>query len=58
MRWAAKVDAASSAAWQHQGLLQYGIYKQFLSSPESCRQTVQKRVSIMASLLALSHMSI
>ncbi|PYP82900.1 MAG: helicase [Blastocatellia bacterium AA13] len=25
-------------------LLQYGIYKQFLSSPESCRSTLQKRM--------------
>lgn len=29
--------------WKNQALLQYGIYKQFLSSPESCRKTVQKR---------------
>lgn len=29
---------------RNQALLQYGIYKQFLSSPESCRRTVQKRI--------------
>ena len=32
-------------AWKHHALLQYGIYKQFLSSPESCRKTVQKRTA-------------
>jgi ERCC4-related helicase len=30
--------------WSRQPLLEYGIYKQFLSSPESCRKTVQKRI--------------
>jgi ERCC4-related helicase len=30
--------------WKNHALLQYGIYKQFLSSPESCRKTVQKRI--------------
>ena len=34
----------SDEAWRHHALLQYGIYKQFLSSPESCRKTVQKRM--------------
>ena len=32
------------AAWKYNTLLQYGIYKQFLSSPESCHQTVTKRI--------------
>jgi hypothetical protein len=44
MRRAARAESASNGAWRHQGLLQYGIYKQFLSSPESCRQTVNKRL--------------
>jgi ERCC4-related helicase len=30
-------------AWKNQALMQYGIYKQFLSSPESCRTTIRKR---------------
>ena len=30
--------------WRNHTLVQYGIYKQFLSSPESCRKTVQKRM--------------
>lgn len=34
----------SDEAWRNHALLQYGIYKQFLSSPESCRKTVQKRM--------------
>ncbi len=29
--------------WRNQALMQYGIYKQFLSSPESCRATIKKR---------------
>jgi SNF2 family DNA or RNA helicase len=29
------------------GLLQYGIYKQFLSSPESCRKTLERRISAL-----------
>lgn len=33
-----------SAHWKNQALVQYGVYKQFLSSPESCRKTVQKRI--------------
>lgn len=31
-----------------QALLQYGIYKQFLSSPESCRTTLQRRMQNVA----------
>jgi SNF2 family DNA or RNA helicase len=34
--------------WEHHVLLLYGIYKQFLSSPESCRKTVQKRMMTVA----------
>ncbi len=34
----------SDQPWEHRMLLQYGLYKQFLSSPESCRQTVVKRI--------------
>ncbi|MDA0814408.1 MAG: DEAD/DEAH box helicase, partial [Verrucomicrobia bacterium] len=32
-------------AWKNNVLVQYGIYKQFLSSPESCRKTLQKRIT-------------
>lgn len=32
-----------TATWPQEPLLQWGLYKQFLSSPESCRQTVQAR---------------
>ena len=31
--------------WKNNVLVQYGIYKQFLSSPESCRQTLNKRIT-------------
>ena len=34
----------SEEAWRNNVLVQYGIYKQFLSSPESCRKTLQKRI--------------
>ncbi|MBD2466313.1 DEAD/DEAH box helicase [Nostoc sp. FACHB-145] len=30
--------------WRNQRLIQYGLYKQFLSSPESCASTVSKRL--------------
>lgn len=43
LRDRAKRDKADEA-WRNQTLLQYGIYKQFLSSPESCCSTVQKRI--------------
>ena len=42
LRAEAKRDKEEEA-WKNHVLLQYGIYKQFLSSPESCRKTVQKR---------------
>ena len=54
MRRAAKMEAGSNGAWRHQGLMQYGIYKQFLSSPESCRQTVQKRLRTISAQDSLS----
>lgn len=34
----------SEEAWKNNVLVQYGIYKQFLSSPESCRKTLHKRI--------------
>ena len=34
-----------SEDWKNNVLVQYGIYKQFLSSPESCRQTLRKRIA-------------
>jgi len=43
MRQAALISQQSDAPWAPHALLQYGLYKQFLSSPESCRKTVQKR---------------
>ena len=33
-----------AARSKHTALLEYGFYKLFLSSPESCRQTVEKRL--------------
>ena len=41
----AATDGKGEQAWKHHALLQYGIYKQFLSSPESCRKTLQKRIA-------------
>lgn len=45
MRQAAKEAKAlgKGADWRNQRLIQYGLYKQFLSSPESCAGTVTKR---------------
>lgn len=43
LRDAAQASNQLGDAWAHQALVQYGLYKQFLSSPESCRKTVQKR---------------
>jgi ERCC4-related helicase len=43
MRQAALASQQSDTPWAQHALLQYGLYKQFLSSPESCRKTVQKR---------------
>lgn len=41
---AAALRAKSDPQWRGQRLLQYGLYKQFLSSPESCRDTIRKRL--------------
>jgi len=46
LRDRARRDKADEA-WRSHVLLQYGIYKQFLSSPESCRRTVQKRMEVV-----------
>jgi len=35
--------------WKNNALVQYGIYKQFLSSPESCRKTLHKRINALQS---------
>jgi ERCC4-related helicase len=35
---------AGKKGWSGRGLLQYGLYKAFLSSPEACRQTVERRL--------------
>ena len=45
MRAAAKAAKDDGDKWANQALIQYGIYKQFLSSPESCRRTIQKRIT-------------
>ena len=47
MRQAAKAAKAlgQGADWRNQRLIQYGLYKQFLSSPESCGGTVTKRLN-------------
>jgi len=38
-------DGGSRKGWQHHAMVQYVLYKLFLSSPEACIQTVQKRLS-------------
>ncbi|MDB4373021.1 DEAD/DEAH box helicase [Mariniblastus sp.] len=43
LRQAAQAGRKEDSAWKHHALMQYGIYKQFLSSPESCRVTIAKR---------------
>lgn len=45
LRKAAKAGRKEDDAWKHHALMQYGIYKQFLSSPESCRSTIKKRAT-------------
>ena len=41
----AKVDEQGNAAdWKNQALIQYGLYKLFLSSPEACRSTIEGRL--------------
>ncbi|WP_207714157.1 DEAD/DEAH box helicase [Scytonema sp. UIC 10036] len=37
-------ETAQHSDWRNQRLIQYGLYKQFLSSPESCAGTVGKRI--------------
>lgn len=37
-------EAGQYSEWRNQRLIQYGLYKQFLSSPESCASTVSKRL--------------
>ncbi|MGV3485568.1 MAG: DEAD/DEAH box helicase [Planctomycetaceae bacterium] len=41
---AVALRAKSDPQWRGQRLLQYGLYKQFLSSPESCRDTIRRRL--------------
>ena len=41
---AASCSATASGRGRTHALIQYGLYKQFLSSPEACRKTVQKRM--------------
>ncbi len=43
MRSEARKKRKEEDAWKNHALMQYGIYKQFLSSPESCRATIKKR---------------
>lgn len=49
MRKVSMEDNQLEGIWKNQALLQYGIYKQFLSSPESCQKTVQKRIQKISS---------
>jgi ERCC4-related helicase len=48
LRNAARGSHASDDSRAPRALLQYGLYKQFLSSPESCRQTVQRRIATVS----------
>ena len=41
--------AGDFSDWRNQRLIQYGLYKQFLSSPESCRATIAKRIKRLES---------
>ncbi len=45
LRHAVRASKASDHSWAQQALVQYGLYKQFLSSPESCCKTVQRRIA-------------
>ena len=46
MNYASAIKSGKQKSGRNgRSLLQYGIYKQFLSSPESCRKTLQKRIS-------------
>ena len=45
MREAAKrADEGEASPGRSNSLIQYGLYKHFLSSPEACRSTVEKRL--------------
>jgi ERCC4-related helicase len=54
IRQTATENKQTDAGWKNQALVQYGIYKQFLSSPESCRKTVQKRIKTVTAADAQS----
>lgn len=54
LRKTATENKQADAAWKNQALVQYGVYKQFLSSPESCRRTVQKRIQTVTAANAQS----
>lgn len=41
---AQKAKAAKDKSWKLNTLMQYGYYKRFLSSPEACLSSVQKRI--------------
>lgn len=41
--------AGDFSDWRNHRLIQYGLYKQFLSSPESCWSTVAKRIKRLES---------
>jgi len=40
-----KTPGDTGRSWRSQALVQYGIYKLFLSSPEACAKTVAKRIA-------------
>lgn len=44
LRKALKEKRSDGKSWGNNALIQYGIYKQFLSSPESCRKSLKKRI--------------
>ncbi|MBD2511872.1 DEAD/DEAH box helicase [Nostoc muscorum FACHB-395] len=44
LRQAIQSQKEEYSEWRNQRLIQYGLYKQFLSSPESCASTVSKRL--------------
>lgn len=45
----AAIASGNASDWRNQRLIQYGLYKQFLSSPESCRSTISKRMKRLES---------
>jgi ERCC4-related helicase len=40
-------DSLGKRGWQHHAMVQYVLYKLFLSSPEACIETVQKRLALL-----------